>query len=274
METLGNRLRKAREALGLSIEDLHDMTKIRMAYLIAMEEGRFFELPGDVYVRGFIRSVAKAIGLEGDELVSEYDRIHRHSETKQTEIDHRDNAETKEKHKSAKILPLVIVILIIVVLFAIVLCLWKPQQRSDVHVPDTLGEVSVEEVSVPGNDLGDIQEVGHGNSRQHEQDDDKTAATEDSPDNSAVDESDDSHDTHELLAVITERCWVKVIADGRKVFEGTILPGKAIAWNANQEIRIRLGNAGGIDLTYNGINIGSPGRSGDVVELSFPVPGR
>ena len=75
METLGDRLRKARESLGLSIEDVHDATKIRVAYLIAMEEGRLHELPGDVYARGFLKNVAKAVGLEGDELVSEYDRI-------------------------------------------------------------------------------------------------------------------------------------------------------------------------------------------------------
>jgi len=36
---------------------------------------------------------------------------------------------------------------------------------------------------------------------------------------------------------------------------------------------MRLGNAGGVVLIYNGVHMGSPGKSGDVIELSFPIPG-
>ena len=86
MKTLGSRLRKARQTKGLSIQDVHDATKIRMVYLVAMEEDRFHELPGDAYVRGFLRSFAKVVGFEGDELVSEYDRLSEASEIKQTRV--------------------------------------------------------------------------------------------------------------------------------------------------------------------------------------------
>lgn len=265
METLGDHLRKARETLGLSIEDVHDATKIRVAYLVAMEEGRFYELPGDVYIRGFLRSVAKAIGLEGDELVSKYDRIHKDSEIEQTEVNDRDKADTRDRHKSGGVHPLAAIGLIIVVIAVIALFLWKPQGESDADIAaDTL------DISASRDNSRDIQETPDGISKQGE---DIEVIIEGFPGSSEAEESDDVQDIHELTAVITERCWVKVTADGHRVFEKTMLPGETNTWKANQEIRIRLGNAGGGALTYNGVHIGAPGESGDVIELSFPVPG-
>jgi len=53
---LGNQLREAREAAGLSLPDVEEATRIRRALLQALEEERFSDLPGDVYTKGFIRN--------------------------------------------------------------------------------------------------------------------------------------------------------------------------------------------------------------------------
>ncbi|HCD41803.1 MAG TPA: helix-turn-helix domain-containing protein, partial [Firmicutes bacterium] len=102
METLGEQLRKARLARGLSIEDVHDATKIRIAYLAAMEAGKFYELPGEVYARGFLKNVAKVIGLDGDELVSEYDRIRRGLEAEQREMAGRDLEQVRSRRRPGR----------------------------------------------------------------------------------------------------------------------------------------------------------------------------
>ncbi|HHX26130.1 MAG TPA: helix-turn-helix domain-containing protein [Firmicutes bacterium] len=243
METLGDRLRKARESLGLSIEDVHDATKIRVAYLIAMEEGRLHELPGDVYARGFLKNVAKAVGLEGDELVSEYDRICKDSEIEQTKINDRGKADTRKRHKSGGVHPVVTIGLIIVVIAVIALVLWRPQGEPDVDTVDAL-DISAD-ISALQHNSRDIPEIPF----------------------------DTSLDIHELTAVVTERCWAKIIVDGHRVFEKTMLPGETNTWKGKHEIRMRLGNAGGVVLIYNGVHMGSPGKSGDVIELSFPIPG-
>lgn len=72
MADIGDKLRSAREAKGLSIEDIEKATKIQSRYLTAIENDEFDKLPGDFYVRAFIRQYAQVVGLDGKELLSEY----------------------------------------------------------------------------------------------------------------------------------------------------------------------------------------------------------
>lgn len=72
MSGIGEQLRKAREAKGLSISDIEKATKIQSRYLEAIENNDFDKLPGDFYVRAFIRQYAQIVGLNGKELLSQY----------------------------------------------------------------------------------------------------------------------------------------------------------------------------------------------------------
>ncbi|MCG0237912.1 MAG: DUF4115 domain-containing protein [Firmicutes bacterium] len=72
LEIIGKKLREAREAQGLTLAMAEDATKIRKKYLLALEEGRESDLPGEVYTKGFLRSYANFLGLDGDALVREY----------------------------------------------------------------------------------------------------------------------------------------------------------------------------------------------------------
>ena len=74
LAAVGERLRQAREAAGRSLEDIEAVTRIRGTYLEAIDAGLRAELPGDVFVKGFLRAYANAVGLEGDLLVAQYKR--------------------------------------------------------------------------------------------------------------------------------------------------------------------------------------------------------
>ena len=76
-ERLGARLKRAREAAGLTLSDLALRTHVRRAYLEALEEGRYAELPEDVYARNFVRLYGQALGLEPLPLVEIYQRERR-----------------------------------------------------------------------------------------------------------------------------------------------------------------------------------------------------
>ncbi|MFK4375306.1 cytoskeletal protein RodZ [Bacillus sp. RC218] len=69
---LGQKLTEAREAKGLSIDQLHEITKIQKRHLVAIEEGNYDVLPGAFYARAFIKQYADAVGLNGEELLVEY----------------------------------------------------------------------------------------------------------------------------------------------------------------------------------------------------------
>ncbi|MCL6627359.1 MAG: helix-turn-helix domain-containing protein, partial [Alicyclobacillus shizuokensis] len=73
MRELGETLRRRREELGMDLDQVERMTKIRKRYLSAIEQGDWRSLPGDVYGRGFVRSYAEALGLDGLALLREMD---------------------------------------------------------------------------------------------------------------------------------------------------------------------------------------------------------
>lgn len=72
MTELGKRLREAREEKNISLDELQAMTKIQKRYLIGIEEGNYAIMPGNFYVRAFIRQYAEAVGLDPDELFEQY----------------------------------------------------------------------------------------------------------------------------------------------------------------------------------------------------------
>ncbi|MFB9770172.1 helix-turn-helix domain-containing protein [Lactiplantibacillus modestisalitolerans] len=70
--TIGARLKAARTAKGLTIDDLQQITKIQKRYLIAIEDEQFDKLPGDFYVRAFVKQYADTVDLDGNELLETY----------------------------------------------------------------------------------------------------------------------------------------------------------------------------------------------------------
>ena len=72
MFEIGASLREARLRQSLDFPELEERTKIRPKYLRALEDERFDILPAPTYVRGFLRSYAEALGLDGQPFVDEY----------------------------------------------------------------------------------------------------------------------------------------------------------------------------------------------------------
>ncbi|MFD1412165.1 helix-turn-helix domain-containing protein [Lapidilactobacillus gannanensis] len=72
MDEVGKKLRSARIEKGYTLDDLQQITKIQKRYLVAIEEGNFDQLPGDFYVRAFIKQYAETVGLDSHELLDQY----------------------------------------------------------------------------------------------------------------------------------------------------------------------------------------------------------
>jgi cytoskeleton protein RodZ len=69
----GGFLKNERELRGISLEEISDITKVRFSFLQAIESNNFDEFPGEVFIKGYIRSYAKAIGSDVDEILNIYD---------------------------------------------------------------------------------------------------------------------------------------------------------------------------------------------------------
>ena len=72
MSSLGSYLRKQRESLGYTLKEVSEETKIRIHYLEAIEEDDVGALPGEPYVKGFIKSYAQFLGLDPEKIWNQY----------------------------------------------------------------------------------------------------------------------------------------------------------------------------------------------------------
>ncbi|MGQ4428617.1 helix-turn-helix domain-containing protein, partial [Streptomyces violaceoruber] len=74
--SVGHALRQARIAAGLTVDDITTATRVRIAIVHAIEADDFAPCGGDVYARGHIRTLAKAVGLDLAELLARFDAEH------------------------------------------------------------------------------------------------------------------------------------------------------------------------------------------------------
>lgn len=72
---------------------------------------------------------------------------------------------------------------------------------------------------------------------------------------------------------MVQRSWVYIEVDGEAAYEGQAAPGEVLNYEGAEQIFIRAGNGAGLDVTYNGQNIGTLGERGQIVERMFLVGG-
>ncbi|TAA71644.1 helix-turn-helix domain-containing protein [Planomicrobium okeanokoites] len=123
MNEMGTRLKEARIAKGYSLEDLQDVTKIQKRYLAGIEEGNYSMMPGQFYVRAFIKQYADAVGLNADELLeqhkSEMPETTKEQVSKPMAAPARSRRQSMSKSSSGRInekMPMIIVALFIVLI--------------------------------------------------------------------------------------------------------------------------------------------------------------
>lgn len=73
--TLGEKLKQAREARGLSISEVAEQTRISPLYLESIENDDYKPLPGGIFNKGFVKSYAKFVGVDDQEALQDYSRL-------------------------------------------------------------------------------------------------------------------------------------------------------------------------------------------------------
>ncbi len=73
--TVGETLIKARRQAGLSVDELSERTRIRETVIRSIERDDYQACGGDLFVRGYVRAIAGAVGIDAQPLISEYDQV-------------------------------------------------------------------------------------------------------------------------------------------------------------------------------------------------------
>ncbi|MBH0349326.1 MULTISPECIES: helix-turn-helix domain-containing protein [Bacillus] len=146
MTELGQKLKEARGTKSLSIDQLHEITKIQKRHLVAIEEGNYDVLPGAFYARAFIKQYADAVGLNGEELLVEYQSTIPQSEKRDVPqvSTGQKTQETMQKSSSWPIADHMPKILVALLVIAVGVVIWFVFQaltgKSDEKVPNAQSE--------------------------------------------------------------------------------------------------------------------------------------
>ncbi len=213
---IGDKLRKAREQQGLSVEDLQKITKLRTRYIEALESGDFDVFSGDVYAKGAIRNYAEAVNQDFTELWEVYEQIFQKEQEEKAEAQSNPDTGSKIAEQFSKIFPTVVRILIIALLLGAVGYggFLAYEYLAGVELND---EEEVEDVVEPGENEENDQEDEE---KEPEKDEKKESVEPDvsrvSDDPITYEISDYEQEDIEALLEIGEHeagCWVQITVD-------------------------------------------------------------
>lgn len=267
---VGDILRAEREKQGLTIKDIENETSIRTLYIEAIEKGDRKALPSEVYVKGFIRNYAEFLRLDADALARQYrEEIHGAEEPPPTVAaipvaeggehgpftsgsDFRERVQ--KSHRTQNILVAVGVVVVAFVGSIYYFFGEDPAMKQKAN-PVASGGVPRQETTAGRSATSSSQSLG-------------SKAAEPAVESATVAASSMSSSV-EVSAKFTGRCWIQAVADGKVVYEGTVEPNQTLSWKGSDRIAVTAGNAGAVDIVYNGRSLGRLGKEGDVVEKRF-----
>lgn len=267
----GQILRNAREQNGWTLLDAEEATKIRVRYLQALEGEDYEVLPGTTYIKGFLRTYAKNLRLNPDEIVGMYKSSGpvESASTLSPPLAPIRNRPLWLRPVAATVMAL----LAIAVAIGIAHLSQTPkEQAAGQYNPAPVPSAPPVDFSKGQNQAGGVStQAGTGANKAGNTASGTPvpATTGGQPANQAGNGNNAPAANSDALVaqlVFTEDCWLVVSADGHTVLNGYMYKGTSKVIQANSNIDfVTVGNAGGLSITLNGKPYPSLGGSGQVV---------
>ena len=243
--TLGSLITQARKSAGLSIDDLSESTNIRGALLREIESNNFVNCGGETYARGHLRNLALKLGVDPQVFLTAF-------EDEQMQVDRSmkdllvENSVMKKPEEARKVSWKVLATISVASLFVVGLAQIIISNTASVDIPEPIASAST------------------------------TPSESADPTSSAAptEQATVSTGTGVELIVTASRAksWLFVSdASGRTLFSGQISQGTTKTFSTDVTLNVRIGNAGGVDLTVNVKKVDSIGTDGEVVSVSYGV---
>ncbi|MBE8473691.1 helix-turn-helix domain-containing protein [Streptomyces justiciae] len=248
--SVGRALKQARIAAGLTVDDVSNATRVRIAIVHAIEADDFAPCGGDVYARGHIRTLAKAVRLDPAPLLAQYDADHggRPAPTPAAPLFEAERIRPERRGPN-----------------------WTAAMVAAIVA--VIGFVGF--TAFKGDDEGGKAHVAEGSSPSAGKSATPTPKSE-KPESPKPDPSDSA-----IAAAPQDKVTVKVSApdgkswisakdhNGRLLFDGLLQQGESKTFQDSEKINLVLGDAGAIQLYVNGKKIDDDWAPGAVERLTY-----
>jgi len=274
-------LKRIRESKGLRLEDIAQRYKIRPSFLESIESGSFEDLPEPVYTQTFIKTYAGLLGVDTGPILARYAK---YIETtmpapppeppkEQVREARTENAIFDRLGSMGGRLGWAVLTLAVVVILGI-------------YVFQDSGERPIPAKSVAREAVKPAEKPPDAASQQQAAV--QTAVPQAAPTQTAAPEqkkpeapppaekkepsppAPSAAGALSLTIEATEAAWVQVKADKTPAVQKLMQAGEKLTTEAKDRITVDLGNAGGVQITFQGQSLGSPGKRGEVIHLVYP----
>ncbi len=246
---IGKTLKETREAMGLSLEAVEEETKIRRKYIQALEQEEFQILPGPIYAKAFLKNYTRFLGIKVEEVMEEY-RLQYPEQTapEETLAPPVEKVRVKAKTKTQEgprywvyVISAIIIIGVIISILYVTKGMWLKSPAdtgSNQLQASEQNQLPAPQQPLPGQvDATKVSSV------------------------------------KVTLDVKSDRCWIRVVVDGEPSFQGELSANQSKEFEGKEKIAFTLGNAGVVEVTVNGQNMGFLGGYGQVIDREFKTPG-
>jgi cytoskeletal protein RodZ len=284
----GHYLQLNRKSKGKSLEEISAVTKIPESCLKQLEEQDLANLPAPVFVKGFVRAYAAAVGADVEDALQRFDCCCAMTLPDQQTV-------VEDKATSSRYWPrsLLAVVLLAALIFMTLLFFGimntsvtktapidhdakKPVQvdAAPENPSASLPEVESQTTAVPEILVKDTPAAIPPSNDVQAPDMEATEQAVSIDDPGVVDAPAEAVIVPQLSWTLhiraIEPTWMTVSADGGPPVEMSLKPDEVVRFKASDHFNLFIGNAGGIILTLNDRSIGVPGNSGQVINLRLP----
>ena len=278
-QSVGALLKTERERLGLSRERITEMTRMRTPVVEAIENEAWDSLPPPVFVRGFLRSYAKVLGVNPDVVVDLYAKL---VTPESPGLESRPEPSRSRRRRAG------LVVLILAVLAA-VYGLWhfypslevnqgsRDTQKRDQKVPLQTFSADKEVSSIPPQPAvaspppdRSVEEPLKQEPAPVQSAHRDTPSSPQGGETPVRDQANDGEGWLSLTGIVKERTYLRITIDGKEEKEYLFQPGSRPQWRGKESFYMLIGNAAGIDFDLNGKRVGNLGNPGQVIRLTLP----
>ena len=244
--SLGSSITQARKSAGLSIEDLSASTNIRTALLKEIESNNFANCGGETYARGHIRNIAMKLGVDPLIFIAAFEDEQMHTDRSMKEL-LVENSVMRQPEEARKVSWKVLATISVSSLFIAGLAQIIISNTASVEIPEPIASITATESATPSPE-----------------------ASEATPTEQATVSTGEGVEL--VISATRAKSWLFVSdATGRTLFSGQMSRGSSKTFRTDVSLNVKIGNAGGVDLTVNGKKVDSIGVDGEVVSVSYGV---
>jgi cytoskeletal protein RodZ len=271
MQSVGPKLRHAREAQGRTLEQVNSSTRISVKVLEAIEADDLSSISSAFLYKSFARQFAQDVGLDYSELASSVEataeRIPAPRMPGQGTQAPKVAALPLGRKENSRLFYSITSFGVVLVACSGLYAAW---QKSKVSFPGHWQHI-VQRVHfanhVPTVNRQDTRQSATAKSSQIPEDNDVVSPSAPIPQDKAASNVAQAGFTLQLSAI--EPAWLSIIADGKPSFKGILEKAETKILEGHRTARIRTGNAGGVEVVFNGKPLGALGPRGQIRTVLF-----